>query len=574
MNSPHKNSFDAHTGAFGYPNACPHCGESLPSRQPLRGPGDHPQGQRCPHCGGHIAYIAEELGEGRHRRLWWIPIRPEARYSPLSGREWLGPALAEWTELGGSPLRASCTLDPSRSLSPREAGRSWSRRPLDHWPLLQSTPLQNVPLQNIDEDRIRSLQVVRGMLVATTARGDLYLRDPHTGAPLRTEALHTRNALHDEPVYWPPTWRGWWMALTAERRLLIADLSPLLRDREKGRPRLQTWTLPEGETWATTPFALDADPWTGPRFGALSIDRSGRSARLVLLDAAPVREERPPRLLFEGRIDAAAAPIELPHLPGFPRAGQLLWVDTRGRMNSMDPVSGTIHGPIGAAAHLPAPGPGLSSNSGPGPGPGSGPSLPPPLRGRLQWRRTHLAVEADRDHEAVWMVQEDPAGEPILRRWSLRTESWEDRRELSRDIGAVAPWLALHPWLPEGEPGRVVVAGSAYYELHRKSGADRDPLNKADRTLGLHRSMGEDARTVGPPILTPAGLVTFHPSELRLTANHPTRPEAVVVLDRDPVPLCRAWSDFETFPCAVGSTVWCATEGGAVVRAVFSQTAS
>lgn len=551
MTGPPKNSFDPHTGAFGYPNACPRCGLPLPSRQPLRGPVDHPQGQRCPHCRGHIAYIPEELGEGRHRRTWWIPVRPEARFSPLSGREWLGPAVAEWAELGGSPLRASCTLDPSRSLSPREPGRSWSRVRLDHWPLLQGAHLGNG-----DEDRIRALQVARGMLVATTARGDLHLRDPDTGAPLRPEPLHTRNALHDEPVYWPPTWRGGFVALTAERRLLIGDLSPLLRDRARGRPRLQTWTLPEGETWATAPFALDRDPWSGPRFGAVSLDRSGRSARLVLLDAAPVREDQPPRLLYEGRIDAAVAPVVLPHLhPGAPWAGQLLWVDTQGRVNLLDPETGLLSAPLGAPPALPSPPPGA----------------PPPLRGRLPWRRTHLAVEADRDSEAVWMVQEDPQGEPILRRWSLRAEAWEDRRELSRDIGAAAPWLALHPYTPEGEPGRVVVAGSAYYELHRKSGADRDPLNKADRTLGLHRSMGEDARTIGPPILTPAGLVTFHPSELRLTANHPTRPEAVTVLDRDPVPLCRAWSDFETFPCAIGSTVWCATEGGAVVRAEFAQ---
>lgn len=514
---------------FGWPNACPCCGAALPQRGGLRDPQDWPFGQRCAGCGESFGYIPETLGEGPSRRVWWIPARPADRYSRVSGREIVTPSTVEWEELGGGPGRSFCVLDPSRSLVPRTDAGRW--RGALKWRLAATVG---------GSESISSVVLARGMLVVTGEGGTVRFLDPATGAPVTRQPLLLRQDLHSEAVLLPPTFRGWWMAVVGERALVLTDLSPMATNRNETALPRRAIHLPAGWRWASAPMAVSGEKLL---FAALAEAPDG-AAKLIVLDPLPIRAGLPPARVAEVPMRPAAAPVQLPDLPDFPRAGQILWVGRDGAVHAIDPATWV--------SQMVAP-----------------PPLPPV---RLRWTDGNIAVSADSGEEALWMVQTNDRDQPVLRRWPIGG-MWSDHGRVNPEILPHSPWLSVHPWQPDRSDAWITVAGSTYYEMYSRAvGADTAPLNRTDQSRNLHFSANVAARTVSPPILTPAGLVTFHPFEVRLTSGSPLTHGLSHVQLREA--LCGASSSFFTFAAARGATVWCGTEGGEIVRVDFSQETS
>lgn len=520
---------------FGWPNACPACAAPLPTRAALRNPQDLHVGQRCPACHAGVAYIPEPLGEGRHRRTWWIPVRPSDRFSRLSGREIAAPSTLEWEELGGAPGRNFCSLDPTRTLLPRTPHRPWRGRVA--WS-------EDVAVSASGPERIASVMLARDMLVVATEGGVLRFLDPETGKAVTSRPLQLRQELHTELLDLPPTFRGWWMAATAGRALAVADLSPMARNRDDTLLPRAGVLLPPGLAWATPPMAIDRDELP-PLFAAVALreDASGE-ALFRVYDPAPVRDREAPRLVAEVPMCPASMPIQLPASPGFPRAGEVVWVGQDGGVHAFAPGAWTSM------------------------------RLTPPPLGRptlLPWSQGNLVVTSDRGEESLWMVHPD-GDRHVLRRWPINATGWMDFRALDGRTGLDRAWIAAQPWLQDDAEPWVVVGGTNYYEIHRRGAADNTALNSGDHWQGdLTARANVAARTVAPPVLTPAGVVTFHPLEVRLTSPDPDRPGRLAHARVDDVTLCGNFTSFTTFAACRGGAVWVGTHAGTVVRVDFTQ---
>lgn len=153
--------------------------------------------------------------------------RPRSAHCAQTGRLLTGYSRLDWCEAGGEPGRSHCLNDPAGAIfGPPSESRTV--RLAEVW----DVSLSGAEGESNDE-RISSVAVVRGQLLATTNLGRLGIFDAESSEARHERALEwpdgsTDLASIERTVLHPPVLRGTRMALTAPHQAQFRDLRPWL----------------------------------------------------------------------------------------------------------------------------------------------------------------------------------------------------------------------------------------------------------------------------------------------------------------------------------------------------------
>lgn len=306
-------SWDSDNRRFRVPDRCPYpdCGQPV---NPTNAPAALAW---CPSC--NRPYEAVRLLD--NSVLVELYRRPQSAFCTYSGELLTGYALLDWCEAGGGPGRTNSYDDgrgaifgaPDRQIriSLREA---WVQPSI----LTQPDP----------EDHVGSISVVRGQVVAVTARGRIGLFDAVTGEPRLARALEWPDGSTDpmdldRAVRHPPAFRGTRMVLAAPHQVQFRDLRSFLLGVETDA----RYELVEAE---------DETSFLGPPLG---IDIGKESFFCLLQGRAQEDGIHDPVLRFFTREGQPAHRLGLKAIarpPVFDRwSGYLVWVDGRGILSML-----------------------------------------------------------------------------------------------------------------------------------------------------------------------------------------------------------------------------------------------
>lgn len=175
MDTPLFATWDEANQRFRSPLCCPEpaCGHPV---EPLATPPAAPMADRCPECGAPFERTSFRTQPGAPPLE--ITRRLDASFCTMTGQELTLPSPLDWSEVGGGPGRTGCLPDPRGAFfgSPNrnrviDAQKKWERDEV-FGPDREAA------------DPVRSIVVVRGRLVVTSAGGRTAVLRAEDGASL------------------------------------------------------------------------------------------------------------------------------------------------------------------------------------------------------------------------------------------------------------------------------------------------------------------------------------------------------------------------------------------------------
>lgn len=254
-----------------------------------------------------------------------LHLRPESAYSTYTGQPLTAYSVLDWGEAGGEPGRSYC-LDDARGAvfgppSPRRIVR-----------LVEDWTQHSIFASRLDDDDfVSSVSVVRGRVVAVTARGWIGLFNATSGEPMTERPLEwptgsTHPADPDRAVRYPPAFRGAHTVVAAPHEAQFRDLKPFLFTARGSAARPHRMVTPE-----------EGRKLLGPPLGVDGLERPV----FCLLEG----EERPAtiegaqlRFFDETGQEIGRCPApDIARPPVFDRrGGRVVWVDGLGRLSSLE----------------------------------------------------------------------------------------------------------------------------------------------------------------------------------------------------------------------------------------------
>jgi hypothetical protein len=250
--------------------------------------------------------------------------RPATAYCTYTGQPLTAYSVVDWAEAGGEPGRSYCLNDARGAVfGPPSARRILHLK--DDW-----TQRSIFGGRDDEDDFVSSVSVVRGSVVAVTARGRVGLFDATTGvqAPGRplewpTGSAHPEDS--DRAVRYPPAFRGTQMVLAAPHEAQFRDLKSILFPIRGSAMRQHRMVTPSpGCQFLGAPLGIDS--LASPVFCLLEGKEDSRSASI---SAAQLRF-----FDVDGNEIAVCAAGEITRAPIFDRRlGWVIWVDGDGRLS-------------------------------------------------------------------------------------------------------------------------------------------------------------------------------------------------------------------------------------------------
>jgi hypothetical protein len=250
--------------------------------------------------------------------------RPASAYSTYTGQLLTSYSVLDWGEAGGEPGRSYCLDDARGAVFGRPSSRRIVRL-VEDW--AQHSILNS---RGDDDDFVSSVSVVRGRVVAVTARGwigifDATSGEPATERPLEWPTGSTHPADPDKAVRYPPAFRGTQMVLVAPHEAQFRDLRPFLFPTRGSTAGPHRMVVP-GEGCQFLGVPLGVDGLKRPTFCLLE-----GGERSATIEAAQLR------FFDETGEDIGRCPA-----PGIVRAPlfdrrleRVVWVDGQGRLSSL-----------------------------------------------------------------------------------------------------------------------------------------------------------------------------------------------------------------------------------------------
>jgi len=183
--------------------------------------------------------------------------RPDSAYCTYTGQLLIAHSVLDWGEAGGEPGRSYCLDDPRGAVfgppSPRRIirlGDDWNQHSI-------------LSSRGDDDDFVSSVSVVRGWVVAVTARGWVGLFNAASGEsaparPLEWPTGSTHPTDPDRAVHHPPAFRGTQMVLAAPHEAQFRSLKTFLFPSRGGTVRPYRVVMPEdGLQFLGPPLGID-----------------------------------------------------------------------------------------------------------------------------------------------------------------------------------------------------------------------------------------------------------------------------------------------------------------------------
>lgn len=252
--------------------------------------------------------------------------QPVSAYCTHTGQLLTSYSVLDWAEAGGEPGRSYCLEDARGVVFGRPSSRRIVRLAED-W--AQHSILSS---QGDDDDYVSSVSVVRGRVVAVTARGWVGLFDAASGEavtdrPLAWPTGSTHPGDPGKAVRYPPAFRGTQMVLLAPHEALFRDFKPFLFKGGGSASRPHRMVVPEeGRQFLGPPLGVDG--LARPTFCLLEgVENAGTRA----IEAA--------RLRFFDDTGKEVAHCPAPGVARSPvfdrRLERIVWVDGQGRLASL-----------------------------------------------------------------------------------------------------------------------------------------------------------------------------------------------------------------------------------------------
>ncbi len=315
----HEPEWDPDNCRFRVPSRCPH-----PECMAPVSPTNASAAAWCRTCGQPYETVIFDPGEDL------APIelsrRAQSAHCTYTGARLTGYSALDWAEAGGGPERSSCLDDvrgaifgPPHDRNRIEIVEDW------HQPSMLGPQIDT-------EDYVSSVSVVRGRVVAVTARGRLAVYDADGGRPLIERPLEwpdgSTNTV-DRAVRYPPGFRGTYMVVVAPHQAQFRDLKPQLFPNQS--PATPTKAVPEDRlSYLGPPLGVDGSQ---PAFCLLQgrPDPDGNSILDGLLSFHALSGKELARCPAEGIV---RPPIFDRH------SGRVVWVDRHGIIHTVLPRFG------------------------------------------------------------------------------------------------------------------------------------------------------------------------------------------------------------------------------------------
>jgi hypothetical protein len=251
--------------------------------------------------------------------------RPDSAYCTYTGQLLTSYSVLDWEEAGGEPGRSYCLEDARGAVfgppSPRRIvrlGEDWNQH--------------SILSSRADDDFVSSVSVVRGWVVAVTARGWVVLFEAASGEPAPARPLEwptgsTHPADPGRAVRQAPAFRGTQMVLAAPHEAQFRDLKTFLFAGRGSAARAYRMVTPEAGL-----------QFLGPPLGVNGL----ASPTFCLLEG---REDADRGVIEEANLrffDEAGKEIGRCLAPGIARSpifdrrlGQLVWIDRHGALSTL-----------------------------------------------------------------------------------------------------------------------------------------------------------------------------------------------------------------------------------------------
>jgi len=250
--------------------------------------------------------------------------RPGSAYCTYTGQLLTAYSVLDWSEAGGEPGRNYCLDDARGAVFGRPSSRRIVRFEED-W------AQHSILTARGDDDFVSSVSVVRGRVVAVTARGWIGLFDATSGEPIeRPLDWPTGSPNPEDPakaVRCPPAFRGTQMVIVAPHEAQFRDLKHFLFSSRGNTARQHQMVIPgEGRQFLSPPLGVDG--LGRPTFCLLE----GRENA-----ATETIEEASLRFFDEtGEEVGRCTSPDIARSPVFDRRlGCVVWVDGQGRLWSL-----------------------------------------------------------------------------------------------------------------------------------------------------------------------------------------------------------------------------------------------
>ncbi|MED5372434.1 MAG: hypothetical protein VX899_15545 [Myxococcota bacterium] len=277
----------------------------------------------CPRCERPYATSLEPPSQGGAPVEW--SLCPTSLFHTFTGRRLEGYSPVDWPEASGGPERSGCADDPRGSVF-------GAPNPLHGWGLEEAWTLPSIAPQEQNRvgDAVAAVAVMRGRVLAVSARGRMSLVEPFTGEllsqrPIDWPGFPTPDA--DHPVAFTPVVRGSRVVLASALQLLFRDLaSQLGAGPNQGT---ESWRVvgPESPERRFVGPPLGLDTPEGPKVAVLEADAESRQGL-----ANPVLRF----FTLDGQ-ELTQCPVQgIVRPPVFDRRSQqLLWLDAAGFLHRL-----------------------------------------------------------------------------------------------------------------------------------------------------------------------------------------------------------------------------------------------
>jgi hypothetical protein len=252
--------------------------------------------------------------------------RPGTAYCTYTGQRLTEYSVLDWGEAGGEPGRSYCQNDNLGAVF----GRPSPRRAIN---IVSGWAQNSVLTSRDDEDYVSSVSVVRGWVVAVTARGWIGLFDAVTGEPAQGRPLEwptgsTHPVDPDRSVHYPPAFRGTWMVLAAPHEAQFRDLRPFLCAGRGVPVTPHRMVMPKaGHQFLGSPLGLG-----GSRHPLFCLLEGQENMERRAIEAACLR------FFDQDGAEVASCPVpEIARAPVFDRhLDRVIWVDALGRLSTLE----------------------------------------------------------------------------------------------------------------------------------------------------------------------------------------------------------------------------------------------